>query len=261
MSAGLLLRAAYTFSKTLDNGSEVFTTSGGSSRIQDFLHPGLDKGLSVFDRRHRLSITYVYAIPNIKSSNSAWMPLKAMTRDWQISGTYSYQSGAPETIFIGGIDTNSDGNAFNGRPNLGNPSAPFSSIGIDGTIFGVPTPAGQFYEIQNFLECDDVTIPCDPAQAADKFHFLVQEGVGNVGRNTISTNGRNDWTFGLVRHFKMKTSLIENQELEFRTELFNPFNHPNQGIPTLDVLNPDFNNSTITRFGHREIRFWVKYKF
>ncbi len=261
MAAGLLLRASYTFSKTLDNGSEVFTTSGGSTRIQDFLNPGLDKGLSAFHRKHRFSITYLYEIPTIRSQGSGWAPVKALTRDWQLSGTYSYQSGAPETIFVGGIDTNNDGNAANGRPNIGNLSAPFNSIGIDGSLFGVPTPAGQFFEIQNFLNCDDVTIPCNAAQPADTFHFLVQSGVGNVGRNTVTANGRNDWTVGVTRRFKMPMRFVEKQELEFRTELFNPFNHPNRGIPTLDALNPDFNNNEITRFGHREIRMWLKYKF
>jgi len=261
MAAGLLMRASYTFSKTLDNGSEVFTTSGGSTRTQDFVHPDQDKGLSVFHRKHRFSITYLYEIPTIKSSGSAWAPLKTVVRDWQISGTYSYQSGAPETIFIGGSDTNNDGNAFNGRPNLSNPSAPFNSIGIDGGLFGVPTPAGQFYEVQNFLNCDDVTILCNPAQAANTFHFLVQPGVGSVGRNTITTNGRNDWTFGVTRRFKIPVRLAEKQELEFRTELFNPFNHPNRGIPILDVYDPDFNNNEITRFGNRDIRMWLKYKF
>jgi hypothetical protein len=59
----------------------------------------------------------------------------------------------------------------------------------------------------------------------------------------------------------MPMRFAEKQELEFRTELFNPFNHPNRGIPTLDTLNPDFNNNEITRSGHREIRMWLKYKF
>jgi hypothetical protein len=33
------------------------------------------------------------------------------------------------------------------------------------------------------------------------------------------------------------------------------------GIQILDVLDPDFNNNEKTRFGGREIRFWLKWKF
>ncbi|PYV12931.1 MAG: hypothetical protein DMG07_15905, partial [Acidobacteria bacterium] len=165
-SGGLLLRGTYTLSRTLDNGSEVFTTSGGSSRIQDFQNPGGDKGLSVFHRKHRVAFTYLYEIPYVKSAGAGWSALRALTRDWQVSGTYFYQSGAPQTIFVGGIETNKDGNAFNGRPNLGSPSASFNSVGIDGAIFGVPAPSGMFFEAQNFLNCDDVSIICQPAKAA-----------------------------------------------------------------------------------------------
>ncbi len=260
-SHGMMMRGSYTLSRTLDNGSEVFTTSGGSTRVQDFASPGSDKGLSVYHRTHRVALTYVYEIPGVKSEGAAWIPVRALTRDWQVSGTYFYQTGAPETIYIGGIDTNSDGNAFNGRPDLGSASAPFNSVGIDGTLFGVPTPAGMFYEAQNFLNCDDETIPCNPAKAADNFHFLVRSGIGNVGRNTVETNSRHDWTFGLTRRFRIPIRGLESQNLELRAEMFNPFNHPNQGIPILDVLDPDFDNNTKTRFGGREIRFWLKWRF
>lgn len=259
-SQGLLMRATYTFSKTLDNGSEVFTTSGGSSRVQDFTNVAGDKGLSAFHRRHRFALTYVYDIPTVKNEGMGWSVLRALIRDWQVSGTYFYQSGAPETIFIGGIDTNNDGNAFNGRPNLGNRNAPFTSVGIDGALFGVPTPPGMYFEVQNFLNCDDITILCQAARPASDFRFLVEPGVGNIGRNTVTTNGRHDTTFGLLRKIKIPFG-PETNMLEFRTEFFNPLNHPNRGIQILDVLDPDFNNSEITRFGGREIRFWLKWKF
>jgi outer membrane receptor protein involved in Fe transport len=259
-SQGLLMRATYTWSKTLDNGSEVFTTSGGSSRVQDFADVANDKGLSVFHRKHRVALTYIYDIPTIKNEGMGWDILRAVIRDWQVSGTYFYQSGAPETIYIGGLDTNSDGNAFNGRPNLGNPDAPFTAVGIDGGQFGVPNTPGFYFEIQNFLACDGVTIPCDPERPASDFRFLVESGVGNIGRNTIETNGRHDTTFGLLRTFKIPFG-PETNSFEFRTEFFNPLNHPNEGIPNLDVLSSDFGNNELTRFGGREIRFWLKWKF
>jgi len=260
-SRGLLLRASYTYSKLIDNGSEVFTTSGGSSRVQDFANIGADRGLSAFDRRHRAVFTYVYDIPSWKPDHGAGIVLSQLIRDWQVSGTVAFQAGAPETIFVGGSDTNNDGNAFNGRPNIGNLAAAPTSIGIDGTLFGVPTPAGSLYEVQNFLQCDDVTIPCLPAQPDSNFHYWVQPGVGNVGRNTVITEGRQDWTFGLLRRIKMPVSHLEGQELEFRTEFFNPFNHPNRGIYSLDVFDPLFADKDQTRAGGRQIRFWLKYRF
>jgi hypothetical protein len=261
-SRGLLLRASYTYSKLIDNGSEVFTTSGGTSRVQDFANIGADRGLSAFDRRHRAVFTYVYDIPSWKPDHGAGIVLSQLIRDWQVSGTVAFQAGAPETVFIGGIDTNLDGNAFNGRPNLGSPTAPFSSIAIDGVQEGITTTPGTYYELNNGNTCDPNTpgscVPVDP----NGFHWLIPAaGVGNVGRNTVVTEGRQDWTFGVLRRIKMPVAHLEGQELEFRTEFFNPFNHPNRGIYTLDVLDPLFGDKAQTRAGGRQIRFWLKYRF
>ncbi len=262
---GFLLRGSYTFSRLIDNGSEVFTTSGGTTRFQDFTNPGADRGLSAFHRAHRFVITYVWELPYVKADQGGWRVLNAITRDWQVSGTTTFQSGAPETISIQGIETNRDGSAFNGRPNFGNLGAPFNSIGIDGTLFGVPTPAGTLFEVQNFLQCDDISIICQPPQPIDTFHWLIQAGNGNVGRNTIITPGRQDWNFGILRRIRLPK--LEGHALEFRTEFFNIFNHPNQGysgltnFPTFDTLDSNFSNTELSRFGGRQIRFWLKYTF
>src|SRR5262249_29176071 len=55
-SHGLLLRGAYTYSKFIDDMSEVFITSGGSSRAQNLSDQSGDRGLSAFDRRHRFTL-------------------------------------------------------------------------------------------------------------------------------------------------------------------------------------------------------------
>lgn len=251
-SHGLLLRGAYTFSKLIDNGSEVFTTSGGTTRVQDFTNPGEDRGLSAFHRARRLVLTYVWELPYVKSDQGGWRVLNAITRDWQLSGTTSFQSGAPETISIQGLETNADGSAFNGRPNLGNPSAPFNSIGVDSVYFGLPP--GQILDLNTG----------NPVTAND-VHWIIPVGNGNVGRNTIITSGRQDWNFSVLRRIKMPK--LEGHALEFRTEFFNVFNHPNEGFsgatifPTFDLLDSDFGNTELSRFGGRQIRFWVKYSF
>lgn len=251
-SRGLLLRGSYTFSRLIDNGSEVFTTSGGSSRVQDFTDSGADRGLSAFHRAQRLVLTYVWELPYVKSDQGGWKVLNAITRDWQVSGTTTFQSGAPETISIQGLETNADGNAFNGRPNLGNPAAPFNSIGIDSFYFGLPP--GQILDLNTG----------NPVTAND-VHWIIPVGNGNVGRNSIITPGRQDWNFGILRRIRLPK--LEGHALEFRTEFFNIFNHPNEGLsgltvfPIHDTLDSDFGNTELSRFGGRQIRFWLKYTF
>jgi len=97
MSHGLLLNAAYTYSHSIDNGSTWHsgaTTatggSGGDGYLTDQSIPGLDRGNSVFDIRHRLVLNYVYELP-IPKLNGA---LGLIANGWNLNGIWAFQSGA-----------------------------------------------------------------------------------------------------------------------------------------------------------------------
>jgi len=106
---GLLLRGAYTYSKFIDDQSEVFVTSGGSSRSQDILNQSSDRGLSAFDRRHRFTLAYLYELPYVHDRSNAFMTaLNAITSGWQTTGILTFSTGAPETVHDG-LDINGDG--------------------------------------------------------------------------------------------------------------------------------------------------------
>ncbi|HYE26211.1 MAG TPA: TonB-dependent receptor, partial [Clostridia bacterium] len=254
---GLLLRAAYTWSKAIDTGSEVFVTSGNSSMPQNVFDRSGERGLSAFDRRQRFVLTYVYTIPAMpKSDNFALKGVRALLSDWQISGTMTLQSGAPETV-SDGFDANGDG-VGSDRPNLGNPDAPITSYAFDGAQIG-GTP-GLLYDGPSFMNSDALV-----EVSANDVHWIIPGATnasnryGNVGRNTILTDGTIDSSFSIARSFKLPGR--EGQQLQFRTELFNPFNHSNLGIPVYNLIDPDFAGRDITAYGSRQIRFWVKYSF
>jgi hypothetical protein len=137
-SHGLLLRTSYTFSKLIDDGSEVFTTTGSSSFPADLTlgHRFVDRGLSAFDRRHRIVVSYIYDIPKLKGDSDFAKGLGYITNGWQIAGTTAYQAGAPNTI-SDGFDANGDGQA-NDRPNIANPNAPITFWAIDSAQLGLP---------------------------------------------------------------------------------------------------------------------------
>jgi hypothetical protein len=68
---GLALTGAYTWSKLLDNASEVFGVADTNLPQQSafpsiFGGQKLERSVSLFDRPNRASITYVYAIPFMK---------------------------------------------------------------------------------------------------------------------------------------------------------------------------------------------------
>ncbi len=262
-SKGLMLRAAYTYSKAIDDVSEVFTTGNWSAyplvQLPDQAagtnRGTYDRGLSAFDARQRLALTYVYDIPNLRTEGFL-KPVGYVVHDWSVSGTTAFQSGNPANVEVG-YDVNGDG-ISNDRPNLGNPSAPMASYGWDSSWEGLP--AGQVCAGPQYW-----VGPCVPVSASS-VHWIVPAfgTVGNVGRNSVIVPGTQTWNLSVARHFKVR----EGQQFEFRADMFNVFNHANtgtpnytltSGIPTSGVVK--FANLPLTVGGNRNIRFWLKYSF
>lgn len=97
MGHGLLFKANYTYSHVIDEGSTwhsgATTASGGAGGdgySTDQALPGLDRGNSVFDIRHRLVLNYVYELPGKNLHGFAGAALGG----WQYSGIWAMQSGA-----------------------------------------------------------------------------------------------------------------------------------------------------------------------
>jgi hypothetical protein len=264
-SHGLLLRGAYTYSKLIDDGSEVFTTTGGSTFSEIINQQSSDRGLSAYDRRHRFVATYVWDLPSIHHpDNMAMNILGYVVNGWNWSGTFTAQTGNPETIATG-LDLNGDAHSGNDRPSIGNPSAPFTSVGLDGSQLGAPV--GTIFPYQDCLNGLPTCVP----QPAANFHFIVPAvGVqGNLGRNTYIGPGQWFYNTGVARTFK----LHERHQLTFRAEFFNAFNHPNfftdapgvvGGAGTniiFDAAGANFGQFARTIAGGRQIKFWLKYSF
>jgi Carboxypeptidase regulatory-like domain/TonB dependent receptor len=259
-SHGLLLRGAYTYSKFIDDTSEVFITSGLSSFAQNVFNQGADRGLSAYDRRHRMVLTYVWDVPFVRgSSNRFSSTLQAITRDWQTSGIFTWSTGAPET-FNDGFDANGDGHGGNDRPNLGNPAAPLTAVGIDGTQLGLTNTPGTFFG-PNIQDCLNGARTC-VATPASSFHFLIPaSGLGNVGRNTFISPGFQNYNLTVQRSFKIPVHDVQRQQILVRGEFLNAFNHPNLGIPSLNLTGGNFLNEAGTINGGREIRVLLRYSF
>jgi outer membrane receptor protein involved in Fe transport len=241
-SVGFLqLRGSYTYSKAIDNGSEVFVTSGGASRWQDLKNPRSDRGVSAFDRTHRASISYSLTPP------TPWKKgvLGALTGGWQTTGVVSFQSGTPETIYFGGYDQNGDGEGSNDRPSLGNPNAT--------ALLGYSFDGGV-----NFFDWKT-----DLPGSRDSFRYLEIDGQnGNIGRNSFRYPGTMSFDASVTKDINMPYR--EGHKVQLRMDLLNAFNHPNLGVSGLtgNILNSaTFLNVDNTRRGGRSMVLWLKYMF
>ena len=139
-----------------------------------------------------------------------------------------------------GVDADGIGGAAVDRPNV-NPN------GQRG-VRAVPTVDTQGF-ITGYVNPDQLLpsgapAPIDPATAyyiANPTYTAGQAGavqrVGTLGRNTERTPGLNSFNVNLMK----RTKFSEGKSLEFRTEFYNIFNHPQYGQGSVSPFSPNGN--------------------
>jgi hypothetical protein len=248
----LFVDGSYTWSRALDSTSESLQVNMNSQNQNLTSIPAslgglkLDRGLSDYNRSHRLSIAYIWDIPGPRDGVR-----KELLGNWSVSGITAFQSGVPYTV-QNGFDRNHDGFA-NDRPDIANPSAPLSTRAVITPGSG-PGSCSTGYRNPDTGEC---VTPAD-------VHFIVGQGLPNsrtVGRNTLFAGGTNNWDAALTKSFPVS----EKRRLEFRWEAFNVFNHRQfVQAPSRDVLNSppgEFLNPKLTDGGIRSMRMQLKFQF
>jgi len=248
---GLTADVAYTWSKALDNTSEVFASTGGNSTpisINPFDPNRGERGVSAQSYPHVVTTYWVYELP-WKSNQQGF--LGRMLGGWQISGTHRYQSGVAVTPVqnTNNGDSYCDGPYNNNfiaatldscRPILSNPNAPFNPSGryLDKThVINVTTCMSTATGIPGTPACPFIS-PTD-------VHFIVNNTFavnalcgGNpfacaVGRNVTRTQPRNQVDLSLQKSFK----LHERLSLTVRGDALNVLNYQFYGVPGLNVNN------------------------
>jgi hypothetical protein len=227
-SSGLLMRFAYTYSKSIDDvNSEVFVTTGGSSVGSDPNNRRTDRSVSSFDVPHRFVATFIYDLPSLGRSGFVHNVLGG----YSVAGTYRIQSGNVQSPFVGGIDLNGDGSATNDRPQVSNPNAPANSVAISNFFTGLESPTG-FTDLNGN--------PVDPAnvrfQVDQKFRSSL------AGRNILRGPKQNRLDLSLTKTIDLKFTPMESDKFEIRFDYFNALNTPQFAPGTGDVTDTTFND-------------------
>ena len=245
LNKNLNLGASYTFSKALDNASEIFNFGAESNFAQNpFDITSGERSLSGFDRRHSFALNYTYEVPFMKEQKGF---VGKLLGGFQINGTYNLASGqryTPSQFLnaFGGIPTYQD-NGFaqsflgqdNLRPFLGNRNANVRSVGItsvDASLLGFTTrvsPTG-FFSLNEFNTTGNA-VPVTPNDVRYIFNGpgaakLFGTPFGNVTRNGEKGVPLNQLNMGLFKN----TNISETVKIQFRAEAFNVLNHPNAGF-------------------------------
>jgi hypothetical protein len=109
---GYFLQASYVLSRSIDDNSAFFGSTGETGGVADANHIDLERGPSSFDTRHHASILYGMDVPagpghRVFGWNNGFSP--QVFGGWNVSGLLTAQTGQPFTVY----DTSQDYSGFN----------------------------------------------------------------------------------------------------------------------------------------------------
>jgi len=259
-SGNAFLQTSYTFSKSIDNNSGSATQDLGNAGGNQLV-PELQRGLSTFDRTHRLQVTYRYEIPGFRSGM-----LKYVLGNWNVGGLTTYQSALPVNFaqcacgstnvygITGTLYPNISGD-LNKLQKDGNPRN-FVDAGTsvyNSGILTVPTPiaaGGVIGNVNRNGGPGTETFPVGPTGSGQLF--------GTLPRN-VNVRGpfQQQWDAFAEKRFPIKESMM----FSIRGEFFNLFNHYVFAAPNAQVGGSAFGRYTAGSTAPRIIQLAAKFQF
>jgi carboxypeptidase family protein/TonB-dependent receptor-like protein len=261
LSHGFQAQASYTFGKSIDSSSG--TTDGdqfqnGISTLF-FFDQRTRRGLSDFNVKHTLTVSYTWEVPSPADWKSA---LGWATRGWEFGGILQANSGVPFTPIIG-----PDPLGLNNTDPFDFPDYVPGCNPIHGGV--------------NYLNVSCFTPPTAPTSFAaqcnpNSFTGAVQAPpagtvycanlLGGAGRNSLIGPGLVTLDFSLYKNNPIKR-ISEQFNVQFRAEIFNSLNHTNFNPPVSNTMIFDGTGAPVTGAGQitgtattsRQIQFALKF--
>jgi hypothetical protein len=273
---GIFIQASYTFSKLMTNinasesgagiaaGGNVLSGNAGSN---DPLNMAQQYGLAAFNRPQRLVIAYSYNLPWKHTEGFSGKALGG----WSISGVTTIQDGDPLTV----VDSRA-GLIYYGAGAPPNASIPFGSsdgraelasatncnvYGVCQSSIPLATSGSNDSRLNDWINpaafqappCIGGTVQGSCATSGGSF------GWGNSAVGSVSGPGQNNWDFSIIKN----TPLTEGVTLQFRSEFYNVWNHPQFNPPNnnYELLGQGFGQITSSSVPPRVVQFALKFLF
>ena len=250
-SKGLYLLNSFTWSKAIDNASQVLEEPGGNTGTpQNVYNIRADRGIGAYDQPFNNTTSFVFELPFGKGRSwlrDAPYAVDALLGGWALTG----------------INTMTSGQAVNFRytpsPVTANLPSFLGGVALRPNIVGNPLlPAGD-RTIDRWFNTEALRLP------------TADQPFGNAGRNIGRGPSFYQFDLGLQKNFALPF-INEVSKAEFRAEFFNALNKTNFGTPngaaTGIVFNTDGTLRTAGGFGTirstapaRQIQFALKVSF
>ncbi len=285
MRNSLSFNASYTFSKTIDNASEIFAFADiSSANAQNpFCINSCERALSNLNRPHAFSASFIWDIPWMKEQRGV---VGHILGGWQINGVQVLTSGNPytpnEVATNGGYGLGTAYLTSGDRPFVSNPSAPENTVAIAATdawaLFAdAPFVNGNstvFYSV-NTHNAGGGWVPVGLNQVRFVINSLGSAKIfgtpfGNMPRNYLKGPALNQLNMSLFKNIKIG----ERFTLQLQSTAINVLNHPNPGygtnangyLPSAALENAGLAGSGFANFkditlARRVIQFGIRLKF
>jgi Carboxypeptidase regulatory-like domain len=210
LSHGLEFGSNFTWSKTLDLTSWGNPSFGGG--LPNPFDIGFNYGISNLNVPLVSVSHWAYTTPGLNGKN---VYLRTIAGAWEVSGIWTFQSGFPLTINGGDGNNNSESQQYGDRANY------------------VP---GQPYEVHRGSKANWLN------QYFNRLAFVPNPPgtFGNTGKNILQGPGMNTADIALMKNWDFH----EKNNIQFRWEMYNAFNHPNFGKPDTTPTDPNFGQIT-----------------
>ena len=234
--------ASYTFSRTIDNVSEILSTGGGgttSAYAQDPLNADVgERGVSGNSYPNVIAMQMVYTEPWLGQQNGI---LERLLGGYSFNAFYAYNDGqpfspeqaiSPESPFVNANDPQAStsfcdlgfAEAFGNpcRPILSNSKAPIGSIGIN-------TGAGGYI---NYVTGAATTPSAVHWLWSNQYEAIARNNpFPGVRRNTLRGNSFNDMDLSVVKSIR----IADRFTLNLQASAFNALNRGYYGTPDPNI--------------------------
>ena len=223
-SNGISAILGYTWSHSIDDVPLEFGGGSSGPQPQDPRNIAAERGNSITDMRHRLTLSYLWELPfgNGKRFLDRHGVADWVLGGWQMNGILTVQTGLPLSPVLQTSTTNT---GTGSRPN----------------VVGSVTYART---LQNWF-------------SPSAFGTPAPYTYGNAGRNILFGPGRWNWDMSLFKDFVIH----EQARFQLRAEGFNIFNHPQFGQPNASIGNPQAGTITSTVGNPRQLQMGLRFQF
>jgi len=212
---GFQMTSAYTFSHLIDDTTaEVFSTVLSPRRVQDFQNLRAERATSGLDHTHRFVTSWIYELPWFSKSNGL---TKTLLGGFNVSGTYTYETGEPTTI-RSGRDANQNGDSAGDRGILN----PGGTEGVGSSVTTLRNTAG---DIVGYLANNPNAKYIEAGNGA----------VSNLGRNTFTLPPINNFDISIYKNFNLGEG---SKKIQISANFFNAFNHPQYVPGSVNTVDP-----------------------